>query len=63
MNGYKKYVRIRDPNSPVLTNLPFKPGQVLEVVLLAEERYLTQSLRASARRLRMRKNNSPLRRI
>ena len=28
MTAYKKYFRIKEPNSLVLTDLPFKPGQM-----------------------------------
>lgn len=37
MNGYKKYVTIEDPQSLVLTDLPFKQGQVVEVVMIAQD--------------------------
>lgn len=37
MTAYKKYVRIKDPNSLVLTDLPFKRGQVVEVVVIAQD--------------------------
>lgn len=36
MTAYKKYARIKEPNSLLLTNLPFKPGQVVEVVVIAQ---------------------------
>ncbi len=36
MTAYKKYVRINDPNSLVLTDLPFRTGQVVEVVVIAQ---------------------------
>lgn len=36
MNAYKKYVTIDDPNHLVLSNLPFKAGQRVEVVMIAE---------------------------
>jgi hypothetical protein len=36
MTAYKKYVRIKDPNSLVLTDLPFRAGQVVEVVVIAQ---------------------------
>lgn len=35
---YKKYVTIEDPNYTVLSGLPFKPGQRVEVIILAEEK-------------------------
>ena len=37
MTAYKKYVRIKDPKSLVLTDLPFKQRQVIEVVLIAQD--------------------------
>lgn len=36
MNAYKKYITIEDPNHVVLSDLPFKPGQRVEVIILAE---------------------------
>ncbi len=38
MNAYKKYITIEDPNHMVLSGLPFKPGQRVEVIILAEDR-------------------------
>lgn len=37
MNAYKKYLTIEDPNQVVLSNLPFQPGQRVEVIILAED--------------------------
>jgi hypothetical protein len=37
MTAYKKYVTIKDPKSLVLTDLPFKQGQVVEVVVIAQD--------------------------
>ncbi len=37
MLAYKKYVIITDPNRLTLKGLPFKPGQRVEVVMIAEE--------------------------
>jgi antitoxin ParD1/3/4 len=37
MTAYKKYVMIKDPKSLVLTDLPFKQGQVVEVVVIAQD--------------------------
>ncbi|MEK6406008.1 MAG: hypothetical protein AABN34_03495 [Acidobacteriota bacterium] len=37
MTAYKKYVTIKDPKSLVLTDLPFKHGQVVEVVVIAQD--------------------------
>lgn len=37
MIAYKRIVTIQDPRQLVLNDLPFEPGQRVEVVLLAEE--------------------------
>ncbi|BDA71310.1 hypothetical protein RIVM261_054700 [Rivularia sp. IAM M-261] len=37
MNAYKRYITIEDPNHMVLSGLPFKPGQRVEVIVLAED--------------------------
>lgn len=37
MTAYKKYVTIEDPKSLVLTDLPFKQGQLVEVVVIAQD--------------------------
>ena len=37
MTAYRKYVKIKDPKNLVLTDLPFKRGQVVEVVVLAQD--------------------------
>jgi antitoxin ParD1/3/4 len=37
MNAYRKYITIDDPRRVVLEDLPFRHGQRVEVVLLAEE--------------------------
>ena len=37
MTAYKKYFTIDDPKSLVLTDLPFKQGQVVEVVVIAQD--------------------------
>ncbi len=37
MRAYKKYVTIKDPKSLTLSDLPFRPGQRVEVVMLAED--------------------------
>ena len=37
MTAYKKYVTIKDPKSLVLTDLPFRQGQVVEVVVIAQD--------------------------
>jgi antitoxin ParD1/3/4 len=38
MNAYKKYITIEDPNHMVLSGLPFKAGQRVEVIILAEDK-------------------------
>lgn len=37
MLAYKKYVTIKDPQKLELTDLPFRPGQRVEVVVIAED--------------------------
>lgn len=37
MNAYKKYVTIDNPQQLVLSDLPFLPGQRVEIIILAEE--------------------------
>jgi hypothetical protein len=37
MNAYKKYVTIDNPQHLVLSDLPFVPGQRVEIIILAEE--------------------------
>jgi predicted DNA-binding antitoxin AbrB/MazE fold protein len=37
MRAYKKYVTIKDPKSLTLSDLPFRPGQRVEVVVIAED--------------------------
>jgi hypothetical protein len=37
MNAYKKYITIEDPNRVILSDLPFKPGQRVEVIILSED--------------------------
>ncbi len=36
MNAYKTYITIEDPNNVVLSNLPFQPGQRVEVIIWTE---------------------------
>ena len=36
MNAYKTYITIKDPNNVVLSNLPFQPGQRVEVIIWTE---------------------------
>ncbi len=37
MIAYKRYVTIQDPQQIVLSDLPFRAGQRVEVVMIAEE--------------------------
>jgi antitoxin ParD1/3/4 len=37
MLAYKKYVSIKDPEKLELTGLPFRKGQRVEVVIIAED--------------------------
>ena len=37
MLAYKKYITIEDPNRVVLSDLPFRAGQRVEVVVIAED--------------------------
>ena len=37
MNAYKKYVTIDNPQQLVLSDLPFVPGQRVEIIILAED--------------------------
>lgn len=37
MIAYKKYVTIKDPQNLVLKGLPFRAGQRVEVVMIADE--------------------------
>ena len=37
MLAYKQYVTINDPSKMELTNLPFRKGQRVEVVMIAED--------------------------
>ena len=44
MKAYKTYLTIQDPKHVVLSDLPFRPGQRVEVVLLATDDDLTNSI-------------------
>lgn len=37
MQAYRTKIKIKDPGELVLSNLPFRSGQVVEVLVLAEE--------------------------
>jgi hypothetical protein len=38
MNAYKKYLTIDNSQQLILTNLPFKAGQKVEVIILTEDK-------------------------
>lgn len=42
MNVYKTYITIQDPNQVVLSDLPFQPGQRVEIIILAEDNPITE---------------------
>jgi hypothetical protein len=37
MNAYKKYITLEDPKQLILSDLPFQPGQRVEIIILAED--------------------------
>lgn len=37
MKAYRTYLTIKDPNQVTLSRLPFRPGQRVEVVILATD--------------------------
>jgi len=37
MQAHKQYVTIQNPKSPVLTDLPFRAGQRVEIVMIADD--------------------------
>lgn len=37
MQAYRTYLTIKDPKQVVLTDLPFRPGQRVEVLLLSSD--------------------------
>lgn len=43
MNAYKKHLTIDDSQQLILTNLPFNPGQKVEVIILSEDDNETHS--------------------
>ena len=48
MNAYKTYVTVTESQELVLSNLPFQPGQKVEVIVLAEDdkrKYLSQKFK------------------
>ena len=49
MIAYREYITVQESRQIVLSNVPFQPGQRVEVVLIAEEEWPTarvQELRA-----------------
>lgn len=44
MLAYKKYVTIKDPECTVLAGLPFRPGQRVEVLMVAEDDELSSKV-------------------
>lgn len=47
MLAYKTYITIEDPKRVVLSDLPFRPGQRVEVVLIAEEVEAARAVRVA----------------
>lgn len=45
MKTYRRHLTIQDPNRIVLSNLPFPPGQQVEVLLIANDDARTTSYR------------------
>jgi len=56
MLAYKKYVTIKDPARLELTGLPFRPGQRVEVVVIAEDE--ERSARVEKLRVLFKKNQA-----
>ncbi len=52
MRAYKKYVTITDPKRLTLSDLPFRPGQRVEVVMIAEDEEREKRLQELRRCLR-----------
>jgi len=44
MKVYRTYVTVTDPQRIVLANVPFQPGQRVEILVIAEETEHDQSL-------------------
>jgi antitoxin ParD1/3/4 len=44
MTTYKKYITINDPNHVVLSNLPFRSGQQVEIVVIAKDEQSSNTL-------------------
>ncbi len=52
MEAYRTYVTITDPQQVVLNNVPFRPGQRVEILILSrasDEAALAEDLRALLR--------------
>ncbi|BAZ14494.1 hypothetical protein NIES4071_63380 [Calothrix sp. NIES-4071] len=48
MKAYKKYITVEDPNHIILSGIPFKAGQRVEIIILAsdqEKENLAEKLR------------------
>lgn len=45
MLAYKKYVTIKDPAKIILTDLPFRSGQKIEIVCIAEDNKQAESVK------------------
>ncbi len=45
MLAYKKYITIKDPENLVLKKLPFRSGQRVEIVMIAEDEKKKVSVR------------------
>mgnify|MGYP003564680417 CR=1 FL=1 len=50
MDAYKKYLTIKDPKQVILSDLPFSPGQRVEVIVIAEN-HENESLTARFKQL------------
>ncbi len=63
MFAYKKYVTIEDPSKVVLSDLPFQPGQRVEVIILVENNQkaaLAQNLRELMKETQALHANNPM---
>jgi len=45
MKAYRTYLTVTDAKQVVLSDVPFPPGQVVEVLILAHNDHQTQALR------------------
>lgn len=46
MNAYRTYVTVTDPNQVVLTDLPFRLGQQIEVLIISSEEAHSDSVQS-----------------